>query len=46
MQGRDPEMSRLKDNALEGQESNFLLSDNDVLFFNGMICVPDNYELR
>ena len=40
-QGRDPEISRLKDNALEGQESKFSLAENDVLFFDGRISVPN-----
>ena len=45
-QRRDPDISRLKDNALEGQESKFSLAENDVLFFDGRICVPNENELR
>ena len=45
-QMRDPEMSKLKDDALESQESKFSISENDVLFFDGRICVPNEDELR
>ena len=39
-------MSKLKDDALESQESKFSISENDVLFFDGRICVPNEDELR
>ena len=39
-------MSKLKDDALESQESKFSISENDVLFFDGRICVPNENELR
>ena len=42
----DPEISKLKDDALESQETKFSISENDVLFFDGRICVPNGYELR
>lgn len=42
----DSTLVRLRKEALEGKETVFSLSEDDILYHKGWICIPDNEEIR
>ena len=42
----DPELHRIREGVNEGSNSEFCLSSDGVLNFNGRLCVPNDEELQ